>query len=135
MVAELRRFLDLPRPEIGEKGAHQWSARLCQQLVTLHDMLYRHFREEEEGGMMEDLARHHPRAAPWVEELTEEHVDMLRQLRRITAAAMRYAEGRKPNNPALRQRLICLCDLLAQHERAETELIQRLEYEELGLGD
>lgn len=134
-VAELRSFLESPRPELCQPGAHRWSTELCQLLVTLHDLLFRHFREEEEGGMMEELAGRHPRAAPWVDELMGEHREMLRVLRRITSATMSYGEGRMPDDPALRRRLVALCDLLSRHEGQETELIQRLEYEELGLGD
>ena len=48
---------------------------------------------------------------------------------------MFYEEGRQPENPAIRRRLGELFDRLHKHDMTETELIQRLEYEELGSGD
>ncbi|MHC4816219.1 MAG: hemerythrin domain-containing protein [Planctomycetota bacterium] len=135
MVADLRSFLEAPRPEVGQKGAHVWSTELTQRLVRLHDSLYRHFREEEEGGMMEELTAAHPRATGSVEALMSEHSKILGELRRCTAGAMQYSEGTEPTDAALRSRLGQILDCLHHHEMAETDLIQRLEYEELGLGD
>jgi hemerythrin-like domain-containing protein len=135
MVADLRSFLEAPRPQIGQTGAHTWSSDLTQRLVRLHDALFRHFREEEDGGMMEDLTERHPRATGPVESLLEEHTQILEALRRCTAGAMEYSEGREPADAALRRRLVRVLDCLHQHEMAETDLIQRMEYEMLGLGD
>ena len=134
-IANLRGFLQAPRPEIGEEGWRRWSARLSRDLVELHHLLVRHFRFEEDGGMMTDLSRKHPRANRWVEDLVGEHGEMLQQIRSITSAVMSYGEGRQPKEPALRRRLTTLFDRLHHHDRTETELIQRLEYEELGSGD
>jgi hypothetical protein len=134
-IASLRGFLEAPRPEIGEKGWRRWSAKLSRDLVELHHLLIRHFRFEESGGMMTDLSRKHPRATRWVEDLADEHDVMLQQIRGITQAVMSYGEGLQPENPALRRRLTVLFDRLQRHDRAETELIQRMEYEELGSGE
>ena len=41
MVADLRQFLETPRPEVGQKGAHVWSTELTSHLVRLHDALFR----------------------------------------------------------------------------------------------
>ena len=135
MVAELREFLDEPRPAVGEKGAHTWSTQLTQRLVRLHDALYLHFREEEEGGMMEDLTEAHPRATGAVESLFSDHEKILRGLRRCTAGAMEYSEGHEPEDAGLRRRLARILDCLHHHEMEETDLIQRLEYEMIGPGD
>lgn len=135
MVADLRLFLDEPRPAVGEKGAHAWSTRLTRHLVRLHDALYLHFREEEEGGMMEELTEAHPRATGAVEGLMSDHETILRGLRRCTAGAMEYSEGREPADAALRRRLVRILDCLHEHETAETRLIQRLEYEMVGAAD
>lgn len=135
MVADLRRFLAAERPAPGESGAHTWSAELTRRLVLLHDRLFRHFREEEEGGMVEEISRRHPRAARAVEELVDEHRQMLGRLRRITARAMQYGEGEAPSKPELRSQLTELLDLLNHHERTETGLIHQLEIQELGQGD
>lgn len=135
MIGDLRLFLEAPRPEVGQKGAHVWSTELTRRLVKLHDALFRHFREEEQGGMMEELTEAHPRATEAVESLVHDHVDILKNLRRCMTAAMEYADGVKPANTALRRRLIDILDCLHEHEIAETDLIQRLEYEMIGAAD
>ena len=135
MVADLRLFLAEPRPAVGQKGAHTWSTKLARHLVRLHDALYLHFREEEEGGMMEELTEAHPRATGAVEGLIGDHEEILRGLRRCTAGAMKYSEGREPADAGLRRRLTRILDCLHEHEVAETDLIQRLEYEMVGAAD
>ena len=135
MVADLRQFLETPRPPVGKKGAHTWSTDLTRRLVRLHDSLYRHFQEEEEGGMMEELTEAHPRATGAVESLVDEHEQILKDLRRCTNGAMEYADGVEPRNPALRTRIAAILDCLHRHEVEETDLIQRLEYEMVGVGD
>ena len=134
-IAALRGFLEQPRPAIDDDGARNWSARLSKDLVELHHLLVRHFRYEEDGGMMTDLSAKHPRAERWVDDLVAEHRDLLHDIRSITEAVMYYGEGRQPENPAIRRRLNELFDRLHAHDRTETELIQRLEYEELGSGE
>lgn len=134
-IDALRSFLEQPRPEIGDQDARDWSARLSRDLVELHHLLVRHFRYEEDGGMMTDLSERHPRADRWVDDLIDEHRELLHDIRSITEAVMFYEEGRQPKNPAIRRRLNELFDRLSKHDQTETELIQRLEYEELGSGE
>ncbi len=131
-IAALRAFLEQPRPDIGDDEAREWSAQLSRDLVELHHLLVRHFRYEEDGGMMTDLSERHPRADRWVDDLVDEHRALLHDIRSITEAVMFYEEGRQPENPAIRRRLNELFDRLYKHDQMETELIQRLEYEELG---
>ena len=134
-IGAMRGFLEEPRPAISDEAAREWSARLSRDLVELHHLLVRHFRHEEDGGMMTDLSAKHPRADRWVDDLVEEHHELLHDVRSITEEVMFYGEGRQPENPAIRRRLNELFDRLHKHDQAETELIQRLEYEELGSGE
>ena len=132
---ELRRFLEEPRPEIGSKGAHSWAAELAGKLIALHDELFRHFRFEDEGGMVEDLSTSHPRASAKIEDLVNEHPVFLREVRRLMEEALTYSEGKTPDAPALRHSVISLLDRLRLHEQAENHLIQGLEYRDLGAPD
>ena len=134
-ITSMRRFLERPRPAIDDNEARDWSARLSKDLVDLHHLLVRHFRYEEDGGMMNDLSEKHPRAEHWVDDLVDEHRALLHDIRSITEAVMFYQEGREPENPRIRRRLTELFDRLHSHDQMETELIQRLEYEELGSGE
>ena len=135
MIGDLRAFLEAPRPAVGEKGAHTWSTELTSRLVKLHDALYRHFQEEEEGGMMEELMEAHPRATGAVEELVHDHEQILKDFRRCTTGAMEYADGVEPREPRLRRSITEILDCLHRHEVEETDLIQRLEYEMVGAAD
>lgn len=135
MITELREFLRQPRPVAGEKGAHTWATELARWLVKLHDGLYRHFRYEEQSGMAEDITLRHPRTANEVDRLMDEHPQMLAEIRELMAEALDYSEGHLPEDPALRARLERVLDQLAEHECAETKLIQLSELLEVGVGD
>lgn len=132
MVAALEDFLEMPRPEIGQKGYHTWASELSGRLVALHDRLFRHFRSEEEGGLMEELSDLNPRASTRIRLLEGEHGQILEGLRETMSASMRYSEGKEPADPRLRQRVRRILEQTAEHERIETDLIQELLYSDLG---
>ena len=46
-----------------------------------------------------------------------------------------YSEGSPAEDPHLRQRVTAVLDRLGAHEVAETDLMQRVEYRDLGTGD
>lgn len=135
LVDELRGFVEQSRPDPGEKGSHTWASELSSKLVRLHDELFRHFRFEEQGGMVEDLTVAHPRAAPEVDLVLQDHKEILSELRRLMTSTLAYSEGLEPEDPALRRRVTALLDHLHEHERVETDLIQRLEYRDTGAAD
>ena len=131
-VKGLREYICEPRPAVGEEGAHSWAANLASQLVNLHDELVRHFRFEDESGMVEDVAEKHPRALVQAEALAGEHPQMLKELRRLMAEALDYSEGNPPEDCPLRRGVCSLLNQLEEHEREENDLIISLEYQDLG---
>ncbi len=131
----LREYLQKPRPEAGTTGAHTWAAELARQLVALHDELFRHFRFEDEGGMVEEIRTRHPRATVDVERLVGEHPEMLRDIRKLMNEVLTYSEGRAPEDPSLRYRVTALLNRLERHECEEDCMIHDLELLDLGLGD
>jgi hypothetical protein len=135
IIADLKSFLAAPRPKVGENGAHTWSSELSRRLVKLHDEFFRHFRFEEEGGMVEELSVAHPRFADRLDEVVSEHEQMLKGIRRIMVDALSYSEGEKPEDPQLRRRVLAVLDEHDKHERKETDLIQRAEYRDTGAAD
>ena len=62
-IGASRSFLENPRPDPGETGFHRWATAMSKQLVELYDGLFRHFREEEQCGVFQDLARRYPRSS------------------------------------------------------------------------
>lgn len=132
---EVRGFLAEPRPEPSTKGSHTWATEMSQHLVKLHDQLYRHFRAEEQEGMMRDLATRYPRAWRRVEVMLGEHAVILSEMRQLMSSAMEYGEGIRPENARLRKRLTSVLERLSAHEEGETELMQRMLYNDIGVGD
>lgn len=132
IVEDLRLFLGRERPAIGEKGYHTWAADLSARLVHLHDKLFRHFRDEEQSGMLQDLGRLHPRATSQIGTLEAQHGEILGLLRETMTDTLSYSEGRSPADSRLRQRVNELLGKADEHEKAETELLQELLYSDLG---
>jgi hypothetical protein len=134
-LAGLRGVLDQPRPEAGGQAAQSWAAGLSSRLVELHAMLTGHFREEEEQGVLDKLAQKHPGSARQIIALKGQHQQVLDGIRELTAATLDYSAGTETADPRLRKRLGKLLDSIDSHEHVETDLIQRLEYQDLGEGD
>jgi len=133
--AQLREFLEPPRPEVGRPGSHTWASTLAATLTQFHDKVFRHFRDEEKSGFLDDLQQHHPHALHAIETLRHEHDRILADLRAILAATLVYSEGKPLTSPRLRRWTLALLDRLANHEREETELFQEVHYHDLGTGD
>ncbi|MFQ5876676.1 MAG: hemerythrin domain-containing protein [Acidobacteriota bacterium] len=135
LIKEMKRFLDRPRPEIGQRGSHTWASTLAGDLLHLHDSVFRHFREEERSGFLEEIETRHPPAIRAIKMLRNEHDRILAELRELLGAAMIYSEGKSPESPRLRRWTLSILDRIAQHEYEETELFQELQYLNLGVGD
>jgi hypothetical protein len=135
LVSELRAFLEEDRPEIGAEGCHRWATKLSGTLVTLHDQLFRHFRHEASVGLLDKLEEEHPGASRQITALRTDHDEILTGVRNLMTDTLRYSEGAEIDDPRLRTRLTGLLDRLGEHEQAETDLVQRLEYMDLGTGD
>ncbi|MDH3402357.1 MAG: hemerythrin domain-containing protein [Acidobacteriota bacterium] len=134
-VARLREFLNAPRPAASRAGAHSWAAELSSRLSALHDKLFRHFRLEEEGGMVEEVSTAHPRAAGEITRIVADHPRMLQETRELVGLTLDYSAARTPIDVPLRRRVTALLDWLEEHERDETDLIQRVEYRDTAAAD
>lgn len=132
-VGELQAML--ARVDTSQSNPGQWVAELTQSLVLLHDRVCRHFRSEEECGILVELGEAHPRALPQVQSLMEQHAEILSGLRALVGETMIGTERRADGAPGLRSRVRRVLDLLARHERAETTLITELVYQDLGTAD
>jgi len=131
----LREYLEEPRPAAGTTGAHTWAAGLARQLVAFHDELFRHFRFEDEGGMVEEIKTRHPRVTGDIERLVGEHPELLGEVRKLMNEVLTYSEGHEPEDPSLRRRVKVLLNRIERHECEETCMIHDLELQDLGLGD
>lgn len=135
VVAGLEDFLNTPRPDTGEKGSHTWAVAISLRLLSLHDELFRHFRFEEEAGVMEEILENHPEAANKLVEVLGEHPAMLSDLRRIVSDVLSYSVGVDPKDPQIRKRIAGLLEVYHHHEQEENHLFQRIEYRDVGAAD
>jgi hypothetical protein len=135
LISELKAFLEKPRPEVGEMGSHTWASEMAAMLTRLHDKVFRHFRHEEGSGFLDEIAVRRPSALRAVENLRQDHDRILGDFRSLVGAAMVYSEGKNPVSPRLRQWANSILDRLDRHEREETDLFQRIHYEDLGSAD
>ncbi len=135
VIEDLRTFLDQPRPRAGARGSHGWATKMAGKLMNLHDRLVRHFRAEEISDTLRELSIKRPHVLRAFESLRHDHDRILADFRSILGAVMIYSEGKNPENPHLRRWTISALERLAQHEHDETELFQRVLYQETGSGD
>jgi hemerythrin-like domain-containing protein len=135
IISEIQEFLRLPRPAVGDEGYQEWSAGMSKRVVRLHGRISRHFHREDEEQMLEKLARRHPRASSVTDRLQEEHGEILAELRQLAMASLKYEDGKSPQDPQLRKRLVAVLDHLTKHEQEETGLMVSMEYDDLGMCD
>lgn len=134
-LASTRTFLENPRPDPGETGFHRWATAMSKQLVELYDGLFRHFREEESCGVFEDLSRRYPRSTYRVTRFQKQHEGLLGDLRELMNEVMEYSAGQAPDDPRLRRKLADVLNRVEEHEQGETDLMQRMLYNDIGEGD
>ena len=86
--------------------------------------------------MRREVLRQPPRnAAPRIEAMRVDHKEIVAAIRQMTTDSLQYGENKQPEDLHLRKKLLRILDRLDRHEQAETTLIQRLVYRELGTGD
>jgi len=134
-VAELRRFLEKPRPPVSSPQAHSWAGGLADRLVAFHDKASKHFRAEERSGYLDRLATARPGAARMAAQLLTEHDRILADLRSVLEASMVYARNKEPECANLRRWTATVLDRFEQHEHDENDLTQDLLCADYGVGD
>lgn len=132
VVAELRSLGTVPAHVTGERPA---AGALADGLVQLHHELCRHFRFEEEGGMIDDLLVGSPASAPRVRAVVDQHPLLLRDTRALATAALAIEAGQAGTFASLAERVESLLTVLEHHEQEEIRLVQRLAYRDLGSVD
>lgn len=115
-ISELRQLALDPQPP----------ADLLLKVAAFHQRVCSHFRREDEEGMLDDLSHRHPRAARQIETLQSQHGEILGRLRGLI-------ESRE--DPDVCEKLKSILNSLVEHERVETDLMSRVESEDIGAGD
>jgi hypothetical protein len=102
------------------------SAEISEKIAAFHERVSCHFRREDEEGMLDDLSHRHPRASRQIDALQAQHGEILGRLRSLVES---------PGDPDIAERLQAILNSLVEHERAETDLMSRVEMEDIGAGD
>jgi hypothetical protein len=101
-----------------------WAAELASSLATMRLLLQPHFaREEEPGGLFDEIQVALPGAAHACEQLRAEHAGLLDRVERL-AAGVQTAIPPEALRPLLADGL-SLCHDLVRHEERENELLLR----------
>lgn len=115
-VEEIETFLS-DSIAAGQLGK-DWHIRMVARLHGLRADLVHHFREEEQGGCLEEAVSRCPRLSADVRQIEREHVELLEQLDQLAGDA-------RTAPPSSVQ---CAFDRIAQriraHERLENQLIR-----------
>ena len=134
-IRSLQAYLEKERPDVAARTARPWADDLTERLLDFQNSLFHHFRSEERSGIMENITQRFPEARPAIRTLIIEHDRILQDLNGVLSAVMSYSLGEVPANPHIRSWTRSLLIRLDMHETEETELLQKLIYEELGVGD
>jgi hypothetical protein len=115
-ISELQQLALGPQPP----------ADIREKIAAFHQRICSHFRREDEEGMLDDLSHRHPRAAKQIDVLQAQHGEILAGLRGLVDS---------PEDPDVCEKLKSILHSLVEHERAETDLMSRVETEDIGAGD
>jgi hypothetical protein len=131
MLAEHRRLEQLIRrtlaafPEDRFADTGDWREPVVEGLVSLRDELAHHFREEDNGGCLEEAAARCPHLSTEVQEATAHQARLLEPLieliDRCQSASCRTATQAKALAQEFRQ---VVCELRV-HEALECQIIQQ----------
>jgi hypothetical protein len=98
-------------------------AHLRSDLDALRDRLEWHFREEEQGGCLEEAVSRRPSLAAEVRRLEQEHPVLLNELRRV----IDRLAAKRPEEPldAVKSELDAFARRLREHEESEDRVLEK----------
>jgi hemerythrin-like domain-containing protein len=136
VVREITRQLELLVEEGGLVGQDSdWAKRLCDELSSFRRHLQRHFALEEEGGFMLEVVALLPQTSEQVEELRQEHGEILRAINELIHDSNMMAYGVGLSKAEFRRSISRVISIIRHHEAEENQLIQRAFYGEMAAVD
>jgi Hemerythrin HHE cation binding domain len=130
LMAEHRRLDELihqtlKAPPDWEEGDVDWPPRLVEHLTAIRQEMAHHFREEEEGGCLEEAVAHCPSLSTEVLHIEAEHNRLLADMDDLILRAKRLERPKPRDARALGQELQAVVHALRAHEAEETRVIER----------
>ncbi len=113
----------------------EWKLDLIWTLRDFQNELVKHFDHEEDGGFMDDVIRRAPQESGTAEVLEHEHRDFLDELDGITDVLKKMNQNNQTALPSVRERVLALIQKLHEHEASERDLMYRVYFQDIGVGD
>jgi len=112
-----------------------WKLELLWELRDFQTLLLKHFDLEEEGPYNAALIREAPHCAPRLDELEDQHHNLLTALSRIIADLKQADTIRKAGEAQVCSHIKELLGRVQRHEAAERDLLQDVYFQDYGTGD
>jgi len=130
LLAEHRRLNQLIHQTLKalpewEVGGLEWPPRLIENLTAIRQEMARHFREEAQGGCLEEAVAHCPSLSTEVLHIEAEHGRLLADIDDLILKTKRIQQPTPRDAHALGQELRAVVNALRAHEAQETRVIER----------
>lgn len=131
MLAEHQRLEQLIRRTVGsvpnweELDAQEWLPKMMSGLVAIRTELAHHFRNEEQGGCLEEAVARCPQLSAEVQRIEGEHGEILARLSDLIDRCQCRTRLTPQKAVAIEQELRQIVHELRVHERAENRIMQQ----------
>ncbi len=131
MVSEHRRLDQLLRrtlatvPSWEELDAEDWLPRVRSGLVAIQTELAHHFRDEEQGGCLEEAVARCPQLSADVQKIEAQHDDLLARLSELIDRCQCCGKVKPQQAHCLEQELRQIVRELRIHEALENRIMQQ----------
>lgn len=135
VVGELLLFItgSPPQVEWGDRMGPGWYRSLAVGLSRLRDVLAPHYQEQDEAHVLENLEEQFPHAATQIESLRSKRAELLADLEATWKDSVALACAQPWRSSDLPDRAEKLIHAIASRELSESELVSRLNSEDLGI--
>jgi hypothetical protein len=112
-------------PNWESPGSSDWLPAMTAGLIAIRQELSQHFREEEQGGCLEEAVAHCPALSFDVSRVAAEHSQLLGHLDELIVRCGKLTKPTDRDAHILGQELRAVIHKLHAHEAQENQIIQR----------
>ncbi|MAE70686.1 MAG: hypothetical protein CME06_09485 [Gemmatimonadetes bacterium] len=134
-IIDVREQLRRAPSGLDSAEGDEWLAGIEKVVGHLREAVERHFHDEECSGLFEEFQRQYPRASDRLARLKLQHSTILGELNDLLTALVRCEGKAHPDATEIVEQGMHALGELARHEEEETDILQRLPSEDIGIGD
>ena len=112
-------------PNWEERDAQDWLPRITEGLVAIRTELTHHFRDEEQGGCLEEAVARCPQLSAEVQRIERQHEDLLQGLSELVDRCQSRGRLSPEQSCAFEQELRQIVRELRSHEALEDKIMQQ----------